>query len=305
MRRFAVPLAVAAVVGLAAVPAGAAHAAAARISFGTVTTAPVAAYGISGWTETDASLEGTLSGGQGLATVDPPGGAPYVLYRGVSSIPVGVAAAGWTHVGDPASSGGYVIDAYQNSRPSSDTKMFLVTTPAGASYEYVHTLVSGELYDNSFAAISPSKQWMVSGEWGTMSHLLIYPTPLLNPTTSQVGGTLDLSGYIQLDHKANNIQGCDFITATKLICASDDSTETLFSNDKPLLEVDLTAPLDGTTVTGHVVDLGSIPQESVCSGAFETEGVDYDPSSGVLRIEMIQPGVCEAVTTVYQFKQSS
>ena len=29
--------------------------------------------------------------------------------------------------------------------------MFLVTTPAGKTFEYVHTLVQGELYNNSFA----------------------------------------------------------------------------------------------------------------------------------------------------------
>jgi hypothetical protein len=306
MRRFTVPLAVSALVGLAAVPAAAAQAATtATTSHAAAKTAPLASTGISGWTETDASLEGTLGAGEGVATVDPLGGSPYILYRGISSIPVGLAAAGWTHVGDPDSADGYIIDAYQNTNASSNEKMFLVTTPSGTTYQYVHTLVSGELYNNSFDAISPDTQWMVSGEWGTMSHLQIYPTPLLNPTTSQVGGTLDLAGYIQLDHQVNDVQGCDFVTATKLLCASDDSTETLFSNDKPLLEVDLTAPLNGTTVTGHVVDLGSIPEESICSGTFEDEGVDYDPSTGILRLEMIQPSVCEVVTTVYEYKQSS
>ncbi|HET9169189.1 MAG TPA: hypothetical protein VFN97_07120 [Actinospica sp.] len=294
MRRFAVPLATCAV--LATAPG--AHAAAPAV------TPPVVAYGVSGWSETDAALQSTLTAGEGLATVDPPGGTPYVLYRGAGSVPIGLAAAGWTHIGDPDSAAGYVIDPYQNANSSSIEKMFLVTTPSGATYQYVHTLVSGEIYNNSFDAISPDKQWMISGEWGTMSHLQIYPTPLLNPTTSQVGGPLGLSGYIQLDHKVNDVQGCDFVTATRLICASDDSTETLFSNDKPLLEVDLSAAPSGANVTGHVIDLGSIPQESVCSGGFEAEGVDYDPASGVLRVEIIQPSVCEVVTTVYQYKQS-
>jgi hypothetical protein len=36
----------------------------------------------------------------------------------------------------------------------------------------------------------------------------------------------------------------------------------------------------GGTVSGHVVDLGSIPQSSICSGTFETEGVDYDAATG-------------------------
>jgi hypothetical protein len=308
MRRFAVPLAVSAVIGLAATTTTA-HATSfshtASISHSAAVTAPVVAYGIAGWTETDASLESTLGAGAGLATVDPPGGTPYVLYRGVSSIPVGVAAAGWTHIGDPDSAAGYIIDAYQNANADSNTKMFLVTAPSGATYQYVHTLVSGETYGNTFAAISPGTQWMVSGEPGSVSRLLILPTPALNPTTSQVGGSLDLAGYIQLDHQVNDIQGCDFVSATRLICASDDSTETLFSNDKPLIEVDLPAALNGKTVTGHVVDLGSIPQESVCSGTFEAGGVDYDPGTGVLRVVMVQPGGCAVVTTVYEYKQSS
>ena len=316
MRRFAVPLAVCAALGLAVAPLGASAAQAATISAtsaasagaGSVHTAAAAtkaaASTITGWTETGSHLEGTLGAGEGLATVDPPGGTPYTLYRGLASIPLSLDIAGWTHIGDPDSADGYIFDAYQNSSSSSNEKMFLVTTPSGATYQYVHTLVSGELYNNSFDTVSPDTQWMVSGEWGTMSHLQIYPTPLLNPETSSDGGTLDLSGYIELDHQVNDIQGCDFVTSTELICASDDSSETLFPNAKPLLEVDLSAPLDGTDVTGHVVDLGSIPQSSDCSGTFEAEGVDYDAATGVLSVEIIQPSICEVVTSIYQYTQS-
>ena len=316
MRRFAVPLAVCAALGLALAPLGASAAQAATTSAPSTastnaTASQVAALStraasstITGWTETGSSLQSTLTAGEGVATVDPPGGTPYTLYRGALSIPLSLDIAGWTHVGDPDSVNGYIFDAYQNSSSSSNEKMFLVTTPSGATYQYVHTLVSGELYNNSFDTISPDTQWMVSGEWGTMSHLQIYPTPLLNSQTSSTGGALNLSGYIQLDHQVNDIQGCDFVTSTKLICASDDSTETLFSNAKPLLEVDLSAPLNGTDVTGHVVDLGSIPQSSDCSGTFEAEGVDYNAATGVLSVEIIQPSICEVVTSIYQYTQS-
>jgi hypothetical protein len=269
------------------------------------TSAAAAGSSISGWTQTGSYLENTLTAGEGVATVDPPGGTPYELYRGSASIPLGLAVAGWTHVGDPDSADGYIFDAYQNSSSSAGDKMFLVTTPSGATYQYVHTLVSGELYNNSFAALSPDTRWMVSGEWGTMDHLQVYPTPLLNPEISATGGSLDLAGYIELDHPVNDIQGCSFITSTKLICASDDSSESLFSNAKPLLEVDLSAPLSGSDVTGHVVDLGSIPQSSICSGTFEAEGTDYDPATGILRVEIIQPSVCEVVTSVLEFQQTS
>lgn len=284
-RHLAAPLAVCTALGLSVLPAAAAHAS-------------------TGWTETTSYLEGTLGAGEGVATVDPPVGSAHELYRGTTSIPVGLAVAGWTHVGDPDSAGGYIVDAYQNSSSSAGKKMFLVTTPSGATYQYVHTTVAGELYNNSFDAISPDEQFMVAGEWGTMDHLQIYPTPLLNPATPATGGSLDLSGYVQLDHQVNDVQGCDFITSTQLVCASDDSSESLFPNAKPLLEVDLSAPLSGGDVTGHVVDLGSIPQSSICSGTFEAEGVDYDPSTGILRVEIIQPSVCEVVTSVIEYKQS-
>ncbi|HEY3873569.1 MAG TPA: hypothetical protein VGM10_34750 [Actinocrinis sp.] len=294
------PIAAAAAAALAAV-AMAAPAQAASSS----PLRPQASTGIAGWTNTTHYLESTLSAGEGVATVDPPGGTPYELYRGVASIPVALAAAGWTHVGDPDSVGGYIFDDYQNSSSSVSTKLYMVTTPSGTVYQYTHTLVSGELYNNSFVAISPDTQWMISGEWGTMSHIQIYPTPLLNPATSPTGGALGLSGYIQLDHQVNDIQGCDFVTATELVCASDDSSETLFTNAKPLLEVQLSAPLGNGSVTGHVVDLGSIPQaNSICSGTFEAEGVDYDTDTGVLRVEIIQPSICEVATTVYEYVES-
>jgi hypothetical protein len=32
--------------------------------------------------------------------------------------------------------------------------------------------------------------------------------------------------------------------------------------------------------------------------------VDYDVATGVLRVEIIQPGVCEVATTVYEYQPS-
>ena len=92
-------------------------------------------------------------------------------------------------------------------------------------------------------------------------------------------------------------------TSTELICSSDDTSQSIFANQFPLLEVTLSAPLSGGSVTGTVTDLGSIPQSSACSGTFESEGIDYDPVSGILRVEMVQPGVCVVATTVYEYKQ--
>jgi hypothetical protein len=258
--------------------------------------------GITGWTMIGNYDENTLGAGEGVATVtrSPHDDGSYELYRGIQSVPSALNAQGWGHIGDPDSIHGYVIDAYQG--PSSgNSKMFLVTTPSGATYQYVHQLVSGELYNNSFVAISPNSQWMVGGEWGTMSHLQIYPTPLLNHATPQTGGALPLAGYIQLDHQVNDIQGCDFVTHKRLICASDDDSMTLFPEEKPLLEIDLPGPLHGSTVNAHVVNLGAIPQQSSCTGTFESEGVDFDKSTGVLRVEVIAPGSCILTTAVYEY----
>jgi hypothetical protein len=33
-------------------------------------------------------------------------------------------------------------------------------------------------------------------------------------------------------------------------------------------------------------------------------GVDYDTTTGVLRVEITQPGVCEVATTGYEYRQS-
>jgi len=269
------------------------------------TSNAVSSNAVTGWTEVTHYLESSLTAGEGVATVNPPGGSSYVLYRGPGSISLADQIAGWSHVGDPDSYQGYIFDAYQSGASSPTSKMFRVTTPSGSVYEYTHALVSGEQYNNSFDALTPDGQWMVAGEWGTMTHLQVYPTPILNAQTSATGGSLALSGYIQLDHQVNDVQGCDFVTATKLICASDDSSGSIFSNAKPLLEVDLSSSLTGGDVTGHVTDLGSIPQaNSICSGTFEAEGVDYDPASGILRVEVVQPSICVVATTVYEYKAS-
>ena len=261
---------------------------------------PLSTSGIAGWRSVGSYDQNSVDAGEGLATVVPPGGASYLVYRGLASVPATLAAEGWGHIGDPDSAEGYIVDAFQG--PSSGhTKMFLVTTPTGTTLQYVHTLVPGELYNNSFDAISPGAQWMVSGEWNTMSHLQIYPTPYLNHHTSPLGGALPLSGYITLDHKVNDIQGCAFTSTTTLVCASDDDSGQLFTNQKPLLKVVLAHPLNGTTVAGHVIDLGSIPQQSSCSGTFEAEGVDYDPATATLRVEIVQPGSCILQTTIYEY----
>ncbi|HEX3948106.1 MAG TPA: hypothetical protein VHW47_10385, partial [Acidimicrobiales bacterium] len=195
---------------------------------------------------------------------------------------------------------GYLVDDYQGPA-TGHGKLFVVTKPSGATLRYVHTLVPGEKYNNSFVALSPGGQWMVGGEWETTPHLQIYPTPYLNRRTPRQGGPLKLAGLLKLDHEAYDVQGCDFTSPTVLICSST-GNPAMFTNPLPLLQITLKKPLDGRTVTGHVVDLGSIPEQAGCTGKFEAEGVDFDTATGVLRVEENQPGSCALHTEIYEYK---
>jgi hypothetical protein len=71
-----------------------------------------------------------------------------------------------------------------------------------------------------------------------------------------------------------------------------------------LSEADLLTSLHRANAKGHVVDLGSIPQKSSFSGTFEAEGIDFGTSTGILRVEIIQPGSCILKTTVYEYKRA-
>ncbi len=219
----------------------------------------------------------------------------------MATIPLSVLAAGWNHVGDPDAWGGYYIEPYQ--RDSGSAKMFRVQAPDGSWARYTHTLFPGEALNNSFDAISPDGQWLVSGEWGTMTRLLVFPAPGLNPATSP-SRDLALAGTINLDRPVRDVQGCDFVTATRLLCSSDDPAGTLFGIAKPLLQVDLAAPLSGTTVDATVTALRQIPLASACSGSFEVEGIDYDRRDGTLRILVMSPSVCLFIDSkTWRFRQ--
>jgi len=246
-----------------------------------------------GWERTGSSTVSSLTGGEGIASR----ADGSLLTRGLGSIPLSLRAAGWGHVGDPDISNGYVFDAYQGG-DSATSKMFEVTTPSGSTYDYTHPLDSGELLNNSFATVSPDSQWLVEGEWGTMNRLQVFPAPLTNSSTPATGGTLPQAGQITLDQNVDDIQGCDFVSATRLVCDSDDA-------NKDVLQVDLPHALDGTAVTGQVTTLFQLPRSSICSGTFEAEGIDYDTNAKVLRVEIVPPSVCEVATTVYSYKPTT
>jgi hypothetical protein len=267
-----------------------------------LTSAPPA-FAADAWTETGSDRADALTESQGLTSVEVPAGSAN-RYTGIGTIPVGVSSRGWNHIGDPdASYDGHYIEPYQ--RDDGTTKMFRVQAPGGSWSEYVHTLGPGEARNNSWVAVTPGGQWMLAGEYGTMSRLLVFPTPGVNPGTSP-SANLPQASTVRLDHAVRDVQGCDFVTATRLLCSSDDPAGTLFGITKPLLQVDLSAEPHGTAdVTGHVTALRQLPLRSSCSGTFETEGVDYDRRTGTLRVIVLSPGFCVLTDSkTYRFTRS-
>lgn len=255
------------------------------------------------WNEVGSDRADPLTESQGLASVEVPAGSPN-HYTGIGTIPIGVRSRGWNHVGDPdASYDGHVVEPYQAD--SGDAKMYRVQAPDGSWSEYVHKLAPGEALNNSWVAISPDGQWMLSGEYGTMSRFLVFPTPGVNAATSPSADLPQVS-TVHLDHAVRDVQGCDFSGPTTLLCSSDDPEGSLFGLTKPLLQVDLSAAANGSSdVSGHVTALRRLPLRSACSGSFEAEGIDYDRRTGTLRVIVVSPGFCVLTDSkTYRFTRS-
>nr|WP_042198199.1 hypothetical protein [Kibdelosporangium sp. MJ126-NF4]CEL23260.1 FIG01132199: hypothetical protein [Kibdelosporangium sp. MJ126-NF4]CTQ94422.1 FIG01132199: hypothetical protein [Kibdelosporangium sp. MJ126-NF4] len=262
-------------------------AAIAAVSMSLVPAVAFAAQPVGPWNPVGSDRARPLDESQGLASVVRPGGTTF-RYTGIGTIPSGVSSRGWNHVGDPGAGQGFYVEPYQ--RDDRGSKLFRVQAPDNTWSEYIHALESWEANNNSFSAVSPDGRWMVAGEWGTMSRLLVHPMPGIAFTTP--GQNLPLAGQIRLSRPVRDIQGCDFTAPTQLLCSSDDPEGTLFGITKPLLQVDLTSPLTGADVTGTVTALGQLPLESGCGGNFEVEGIDYDEQDGTLRVVVLSPSIC-------------
>jgi hypothetical protein len=246
-----------------------------------------AAVPVGPWNPVGSDRARALDESQGLATIVRPN-ETIIRYTGVGTIPPALATQGWNHVGDPGAGHGYYVEPYQ--RDDRGAKLFRVQAPDGTWAEYKHALESWEALNNSFSAVSPDGQWMVAGEWGTMSRFIVHPMPgiaFTNPAQN-----LPYAFAVRLDKPVRDIQGCDFTSPTQLLCASDDPDGTLFGIRKPLLQVDLATALNGGDVVGRVIALGALPQESGCSGNFEVEGIDYDERDGTLRVVVLSPSIC-------------
>ncbi|MEU0797271.1 hypothetical protein ABZ342_45025 [Amycolatopsis sp. NPDC005961] len=260
---------------------------------------PALAQAVTGWSEVGRDSARALDESQGLATIVRPSGTT-IRYTGIGTIPADLNSQGWNHVGDPGSAQGFYVEPYQ--RDDRGAKLFRVQAPDGSWKNYKHNLESWEANNNSFAAVSPDARWMVAGEWGTMDRLLVHPMPGVAATDP--AQNLPLSGTIRLDHQVRDVQGCDFQTATRLLCASDDPDGSLFGTTKPLLQVDLASPLSGSDVAGHVTSLGQLPLRSGCSGNFEVEGIDFDERDSTLRVIVMSPSICILFDSMtYRFKQ--
>ncbi|MEV4256058.1 hypothetical protein AB0J52_23105 [Spirillospora sp. NPDC049652] len=288
-------------------PAGAAPAAAAPKPQPKPAAKPARAAlpAVGPWKATRSYLVSSVFQNQGLATVRAFGG-DHLWYTGNVVAP-DAQLKGWNHVGDPDFSHGYVVEPYQSGAANPTSKMFRVydTAHGFRSSDFVHRLVPGEAMNNSFAAVSQDGQWLVSGEWGTENRLLITPMPVVNKAAADPAQDLPLTGRVVLDRAVRDVQGCDFTTETRLVCSSNDADGTVDGVVRPLLQIDLARTPDGRDVAGRVTALGPLPMESACKPdaqhAFETEGLDYDAAKGVLRVEVVQPGLCIPLTTVWEF----
>lgn len=261
---------------------------------------------ISGWHQVGHVTAETRIAGEGLTTLRQPGQAPVIVYRNGATIPQPLKDEGWGHVGDPDSLRGYLFDVYQDTRvPAPATKMYLVTAPDGTTTEFVHPLLADEPAPNANAqvAVTPDGQWLESAPLGETDRLFVSATPFLNPRGPKTAGDLPVSARVLLDHHIRSAQGCDFVTSTRLLCATSDPNNDLFPTNLQLLQIDLARPLNGRDVKAHVKELGQVPLVSTCTGTFTPEGVDYDTPTGELRIEVVPPAPCNTVTDVYVLRR--
>ena len=240
---------------------------------------------------------------QGLATLSQRG-KEMIVFRGGLSVPPSLRQQGWVHVGDPGAWHGYLFDAYQGV-PGARDKMFQVTSPDGTVHRFVHPLASGEEHNNSFAAVSPDGQWMVSGEWGQMRRLLVFATPLVNPASAGLEKDLPMTATIGLDRPVRDVQGCTFVSDLELLCSTSDPGRDLWPTPDQLLSVTLPHRLDGRPVTARVASLGQLPLLSQCRGIYEVEGIGYDRARSILRVEVRPPGQCGLSIAVYEYRPTA
>ncbi|MCS3879263.1 hypothetical protein GII30_12760 [Gordonia amarae] len=254
-------------------------------------SAAPAAHAAPGWRLAGASNHPSVDANQGLATTS----SGRLTVRGYTSIRPDLALAGWSHIGDHDIHGGRTYDAYENL--TSGKKLYVVTDAAGRARSYFHRVRPGEKANNSFATVSPSGKYLVSGEFEQQRRLLVFANPVGQPD----GSTIRYIGEIRFDRTVGDIQSCDFVTERKLLCIDDDRAV------KTLHAVNLTTPLGGAVTPARLSPELTLPLRgrSACAGDWESEGVDYDTTRNVLRVAAIEPLPCGLNTVVFRFVRTA
>lgn len=237
---------------------------------------------------------------QGVATVTLPHGVGRVATRGNADVSDALRARGWWHIGDPDSTRGYLLDAYQGKQ-GMDAKLFVLTGPDGHRSDFFHRLVPGEMINNSFVAISPSGRWFVSGGWHTVTRLLEFPMPGFN-ADARPGRDLRLAATVDLSSPIRNVQGCAFASVIQLVCSTSDPRTDLFRVARQLVVVNLKHPLDGRRQIGTPVLLGAMPQVSRC-GPAETEGIDIHGDT--MLVVAHELGACRGRTDLFRYRHDA
>lgn len=254
-------------------------------------SAAPAAQAAPGWRLAGTTDHPSIDANQGLATT----AAGRLTVRGYTSIRPDLALAGWTHIGDHDIHGGLIYDAYENL--SSGRKLYVLTDASGRGRSYFHRVRAGEKGNNSFATVSPSGKYLVSGEFGKQRRLLVFTNPVGQPD----GSTIRYVGEIRFDRTVGDIQSCDFMTERTLLCVDDDRVV------KTLHAVNLTGPLGGAVTPARLSTVLTLPLRgrSACAGDWESEGVDYDTTRNVVRVAAIEPLPCGLNTVVFRFTRTA
>lgn len=237
------------------------------------------------WTYQGTTTQNTGFAGQGYASVTATGGW---LWTGLTATKFFNSAgtqtarllppAPYDHIGDPDAYGYYAYIPLQRNDGGRTQGFQIRNGLTGAVSVAEWSLPYGYQINNSWVAISPDGKWMLNGGWGNQT----YFTGFTRPTG---GGPITLKFRVTLDTTLRNVQGCDFVTNMRLVCADDKEG----AGNKSIWAVDLNHYLDGVNRTARVTRLGDAPgdQTDPACREGETEGVDYNAATRVMRFTFI------------------
>jgi hypothetical protein len=186
--------------------------------------------------------------------------------------------APYDHIGDPDAHGYLTYIPLQRNDGGRTQAFQIRSSLTGAVSLAEWSLPSGYQINNSWVAISPDGRWMLNGGWGNQSAFYGFARPT-------GAGPVTLAFRVTLDTTLRNVQGCDFVTNMRLVCQDDKEG----AGAKSVWAVDLNHYLDGVNRTARVTRLGDAPGDQADPACIEgeSEGVDYNPTTKVLRTTFI------------------